>query len=169
MRRMRFIGLAILFALTAAVVMPRPVAAPPAVSVQLIHYADLSNRVSALHGQIVVVDFWADYCLPCKREFPKLLELHRKYAGQGFTAISVSLDDPADAEARERVRRFLVEKQAAFANYLLDEKPEVWQTKLKIGGPPCVFVFDRRGRLVKKYHDHVDYGDIEKLVVSLLK
>ena len=60
-------------------------------------------------------------------------------------------------------------KGAAFANYLLDEKPDVWQAKLKIDGPPCVFVFNRRGRLVKKFHDHVDYTEIERLVADLLK
>src|SRR5262249_23235600 len=134
-----------------------------------IPYSGLTRRIHELQGQVIVVDFWADYCLPCKREFPHLVELYRKYSSAGFTVISVSLDDAHDAEARERVKNFLVKQQAAFANYILDEKPEVWQQKLKIEGPPCVFVFGRKGELRKRYNDGVDYGDVETVVVEALK
>ncbi len=170
MRALRFLALAAILALAAALHVSRPGASPPAVvPLEVIHYDDLTDRVVALQGRVVVVDFWADYCLPCKREFPHLVELHRKYAVRGLTAVSVSLDDPHDAEAHERVRKFLATKGAEFINFVLDEKPDTWQAKLKIDGPPCVFVFDRRGRLVKRYHDHVDYAEIDRLVMDLLK
>ena len=94
MRRMRLVLLAILIAPVAAIVAPRPMAAPPAVTLETVKYDDLGDRVSSLQGRVVVVDFWADYCLPCKREFPHLVELHGKYAASGLTAVSVSLDDP---------------------------------------------------------------------------
>jgi thiol-disulfide isomerase/thioredoxin len=160
------------FAGIAMLAVSRPRAAPQdnrPVEVHDIPYAGLTQRIKELRGQVIVVDFWADYCLPCKREFPHLVELHRKYSSAGFSAISVSLDDPHDAETRERVRNFLVKQQAAFANYILDEKPEVWQQKLKIQGPPCVFVFGRKGELLKRYNDGVDYKDVEAVVVEALK
>lgn len=168
MRTMRFIALAMLLAIIASLHVSRPAAAPPA-PLDVIRYDDLTDRIVALKDRVVVVDFWADYCFPCKREFPHLVELHQKYATRGLSTVSVSLDNATDDDAKQRVKKFLAAQGATFANYLLDEKPEVWQAKLKIDGPPCVFVFDRRGRLVKKYHDKVDYADIERLVAELLK
>jgi thiol-disulfide isomerase/thioredoxin len=156
----------------AVLAVSRPGASPQAdrkVDVQRIRYADLAERVKELHGQVIVVDFWADFCLPCKREFPHLIELHQKYGQSGFAAVSVSLDDSHDGEACERVRNFLTNQKATFANFQLDEKPEFWQQKLKIDGPPCVFVFGRRGELLKRYHDGVDYADVEAVVVEALK
>jgi thiol-disulfide isomerase/thioredoxin len=170
MRRMRLFILTCLFAAAAALLTSRPTAAPPdLVSVEVIRYESLGDRIQALKGRAVVVDFWATYCLPCKKEFPRLVELHRKYATKGLAAVSVSLDDATDEHAREEANRFLTDKQAAFSNFLLDEKPEFWQAKLKIDGPPCVFVFDRSGRLVKRYHDDVDYSEIDRIVADLLK
>ncbi|MCX7702463.1 MAG: thioredoxin-like domain-containing protein [Gemmataceae bacterium] len=138
-------------------------------SLKTIRYDALAQRVAALEGRVVLVDFWANYCLPCKREFPRLMQLHRQYARQGLVVLTVSLDDPDDSEAGSRLREFLSAQRADTENYWLQEKPEVWQAKLKIDGPPCVFLFDRRGRLVKKYHDHVDYEDIGRRIEVLLR
>jgi thiol-disulfide isomerase/thioredoxin len=170
MRRMRFILVAGILAPVAAFLAIRPSAAPPdTTALEVIRYEALGDRVQAMNGRVVVVDFWATYCLPCKKEFPRLVELHRKYAPRGLAAVSVSLDDPTDEQAREHANRFLAEKQAAFANFMLDEKAPFWQEKLKIDGPPCVFVFNSSGRLVKKYHDDVDYAEIDRIVADLLK
>lgn len=170
MRRIALGLCAGLLTVAAVVLAGRPAAEPPAgVELVALHYADLTARVKEQNGRVVVVDFWADFCPPCKREFPKLVELHRKYATAGLACISVSLDDPADDAARARALRFLADKKATFSNFLLEERPEFWQAKLKIDGPPCVFVFNRAGGLVKKYHDDVDYRDIERLVTDALK
>jgi len=170
MRRMRLVMLAGLLAAVGAHLVNRPDAAPPdSISLELIRYVTLGDRVQELSGRVVIVDFWATYCLPCKKEFPRLVELHRKYAAKGLAAVSVSLDDPTDEQARASAKGFLTEKQATISNFVLDEKIEFWQAKLKIDGPPCVFVFDRKGRLVKKYHDDVDYGEIDRIVADLLR
>ena len=93
--------------------------------------------------------------------------MHKKYAKDGLAAISVSLDDPKDQKVRQRVIDFLQKQDASFTNLILDEKSEVWREKLKIDGPPCVFVFNREGKL-KKF-DSPDYVEIEKYVAELLK
>lgn len=93
--------------------------------------------------------------------------MHKKYAKDDFAAVSVSLDDPKDEKARERVLDFLRKQKATFTNLILDEKSEVWQEKLKFDGPPCVFVFARDGTW-KKYTSP-DYAEIEKYVAELLK
>ena len=93
--------------------------------------------------------------------------MHNKYAKEGFAAISVSLDDPKDEAARQRVLDFLRKQKATFTNLILDEKSEVWQEKLKFDGPPCVFVFNRDGKW--KPYMMPDYAEIEKYVAELMK
>ncbi len=170
MRTIRLSLLLVLLTLLAMLAVNRPGASPElAVELQIVRYPELGHRIKELRGRVIVVDFWADYCPPCKREFPKLVAMHRKYLGDGLTAISVSLDDASDADAQKRVRQFLSAQRASFSNYMLNEKPEIWQAKLKIDGPPCVFIFNRRGELVRKFHDEVDYREIERLAADLLK
>ncbi len=94
--------------------------------------------------------------------------MHQKYAKDGFAAISVSLDDPGDPQAKARVVKFLEGQKAAFTNLILDEQPEVWQEKLKFAGPPAVFVFDRQGKW-KKFEGDFQYKDVEAYVQELLK
>jgi hypothetical protein len=106
--------------------------------------------------------------MTCKQEFPRLVEMQEKYAKQGLVAISVSLDDPNDKDAKDRVFKFLEKKKATFTNLILDEKPEVWQAKLKIDGPPCIFVFDREGKIASKVTLE-GYDEVEKVVAGLLK
>jgi hypothetical protein len=95
--------------------------------------------------------------------------MQSQYAKDGLAAVSVSLDDTAEKDTRENVLKFLKAKKATFTNLILDEKPEVWQEKLNIDGPPCVFVFNREGKVIKQYKEGVDYGEVEKLVVEELK
>jgi hypothetical protein len=93
--------------------------------------------------------------------------MHKKYAKDRVAAVSVSLDDPNDKKAMQNVRDFLGKQKAVFTNLVLDEKPEVWQEKLKFSGPPCVFVFNRDGKWEK--FESPEYADIEKYVTGLLK
>jgi thiol-disulfide isomerase/thioredoxin len=141
----------------------------PAVEMKPLKYDALIELVKQNKGKVVVVDFWADFCIPCKREFPNLVRMHRQYGDQGLVALSVALDDPADEKAKARALKFLTAQKATFTNVLLDEQPEVWQKKLEVDGPPVVYVFGRSGKLEKKFADEVNYREIEELAVRLLK
>ena len=54
-------------------------------------------RLSSLRGKYVLIDFWASWCAPCRRESPNVVRMYNKYKDQGFTVYSVSLDDNAEA------------------------------------------------------------------------
>lgn len=144
----------------------------PKVELKVIKYPELGAIVRGLKGKVVVVDFWGTFCLPCRREFPHLVELYKKYNKDGFDAVSVSVD-PLEAgeedDTKTKVLRFLQTQNATFTNVLLDENPELWQDKLRNPEVPIVFVFNRSGKVAKKYTDNVSYAEIEKLVVELLK
>jgi hypothetical protein len=99
--------------------------------------------------------------------------MHRKYAKDGLVAVSVSLDNPSDLAVRKRALTFLQKQEAAFLNVLLDEAPEVYETKLKIDGPPCIYIFNRENRFVLKRdgtgpEGKIDYELFEKRIVELL-
>src|SRR5262245_15871758 len=99
--------------------------------------------------------------------------MHRKYAKDGLVVISVALDDPADLRARGRALAFLKRQDASFTNVLLDEAPESYQAKLKIDGPPCIYIFNRDNRFVLKRdgtgpEGHIDFSLFEKRIVELL-
>lgn len=85
--------------------------------------------------------------------------------------MSVSVDELED---KEKALKFLQKQEAAFANYILDEKAEVWQDHWGFIGPPAVFVFAPDGKMAGRF-DHNDpdkrytYKDVRNLVVKLLK
>jgi thiol-disulfide isomerase/thioredoxin len=155
------------------VFLPVDAAAPPVengVELKAAKYADLVKAVRAQRGKVIVIDVWGDFCVPCKKEFHNLIEMHERYADKGLVCMSVALDPP---EGRDRALRFLMRKKATFANYWLDEKPELWTDRWGIKGPPAVFVFDRQGKRAGKFdseegHKPWSYEDVEKLVQKLL-
>jgi len=63
---------------------------------ELRYYDDLGTKreLAALRGHVVLLNFWATWCAPCRREMPMLSKLQREYAGQGLVVLYVSLEDP---------------------------------------------------------------------------
>lgn len=55
--------------------------------------------VPAIAGQVVLVDFWASWCAPCKASFPMMAQLHAEYAKRGFAVVAVSVDEKPGAAA----------------------------------------------------------------------
>src|SRR5687768_12559317 len=93
--------------------------------------------------------------------------MQEKYGKQGFVAISVSADDPSDKEAVEAARKILRDKKMTVTNYLLDEDSSVWQEKLKVIGVPVVYVFNREGRIEKKWTENPPRGEEKKRAEEL--
>jgi thiol-disulfide isomerase/thioredoxin len=133
-------------------------------------WAELGKAVRGQQGRIVVVDFWADYCVPCKKGFPHLVELQRRYADQGVVCLSVNVDEP---DRREAALAFLQKQGAALPNFRLSEPSEVWLARADIKAIPAVFVFDRDGSRVGKFESSeakmaFTHENVEGLVKDLL-
>jgi thiol-disulfide isomerase/thioredoxin len=140
------------------------------IRLDLVTYKQLGGEIKKLQGQVVLVDFWADYCQPCKQKFPRVQALQRKYAKEGLVVVAVSVDDVEDPEARDRTKAFLQQQQSTCRNLLLAEKPEVWVEKLKMNSIPTMFLFDRQGRLINRWTgNEIDLPAIERRIVELLK
>ena len=69
----------------------------PAPEITMLNPAGERVSLSSLKGKLVLVDFWASWCMPCRKENPNVVNLYSKYKEKGFTVFSVSLDDNKEA------------------------------------------------------------------------
>jgi len=143
-------------------------AQPPEVKLEVVKWPGLEKAIAAHKGKVVLIDIWADFCIPCKKEFPHFIELHHKYAKDGLVCISVSVDDIDD---KERTLKFLRSQKATTSNYLIDESADVWQTKLDATVPPNAIIIGRDGQRVKRFSAEAPftYEDVEKAVKLALE
>ena len=95
-------------------------------------------------GKVVVVDFWASWCVPCRRSFPWLNDMRARYGEQGLVIIGVNVDaERADAG------KFLAEFPASFG-MVYDPKGEL-ATLHRVSAMPTSLVFDRTGAPVARH------------------
>jgi thiol-disulfide isomerase/thioredoxin len=100
-------------------------------------------------GQVVVVDFWASWCLPCVAELPRVRKLHEKYQGDGLRVVGVSLD-----VTREALEKFLKKTPLPWPQIYFDEQGKrFWDNpvarQFRVGGRgiPYMLVIDRDGKV----------------------
>ncbi len=84
---------------------------PPKAELVLKDSAGERSRLSDLRGKVVVLNFWATWCGPCKAELPLLVEAEKKYAPRGVVFIAASLDEP---KSRPRIPEFLANYHVGF-------------------------------------------------------
>jgi thiol-disulfide isomerase/thioredoxin len=81
----------------------------------------LDRAVQSHKGSVLLVDFWATWCEPCRRDFPKLVGIHERYANRGVVCMSVSLENNPKTDAAKALS-FLKKEHAAFPNFLFTER-----------------------------------------------
>jgi cytochrome c biogenesis protein CcmG/thiol:disulfide interchange protein DsbE len=117
-----------------------------------------SVSLNELHGQVVLLDFWGTFCEPCKKSFPKLEALQRKYAGRGLRVIGISEDEDED---RDKIPGFADTYGAKFA--LAWDGDKSIARKYKPETMPSSFIIDREG--VVRFA-HVGFHDGEEVEID---
>ncbi|MFC1590345.1 peroxiredoxin family protein [Candidatus Omnitrophota bacterium] len=117
--------------------------------------------LSDFKGNVVIIDFFASWCPPCKQEIPDFIELSKEYGAQGFTMIGISL------EALSPTRKFAEKKNIDYQ--LLIDDGKVSKAYGPIRSIPTTFVLDRKGNIVNQYIGYRQKSVFEKDIVDLLK
>ena len=100
-------------------------------------------RLRDLRGKVVLLDFWASWCGPCRRELPVIEKLHRDFQRKGLVVLGINDEDP------ETSQRFVQANRYSFST-LVDSRREVHRT-YKVTAIPTVYVIDRKGRVVVRF------------------
>ncbi len=154
-----------LFALQlfAAELKPVPVRAAPAMTLPRLDAANLD--IKHLRGKVVLVNFWAVWCPPCRKEMPSMSRLMAKLAGKPFTILGVN-----EGESPDEIRAFLKQVPVNFP-ILLDSDGEYlkpWQ----VFAFPTSYIVDKQGRLRLGLFGSIEWdspetiAEIEKLLVE---
>jgi len=99
-------------------------------------------RLSQLHGQVILLNFWATWCHPCRSEMPSMHALYQEYRHKGFTILAVA----SDTNGRASVAPF-VEHHGLTFPVLLDPA-NIVGTQIHVDGIPTSYLLDRRGDIV---------------------
>lgn len=106
--------------------------------------AEAALDLSDYAGKVVVVDFWASWCVPCRRSFPWLDEMQAKYADQGLVVVGVNVDRNG-----EDARAFLEEYPVSFR--IVSDPDGDLARQFDVIAMPSSFVIGRDGKVVKTH------------------
>jgi peroxiredoxin len=161
------ISLLILFSFSSAAVAPweiDEIMGKEAPKFTLRKLSDVKVSLSSFKGKVILINFWATWCRPCKVEMPVLNKLFHKLKDRGFTVLGVSID-----RSKKPVQKFLDKIPLDFP-ILLDSDIDV-SRKYKVTRYPTTFIIDREGILREKFFGGKDWMDPEiiKLIEGYLE
>ena len=124
------------------------------------------DRLSSadLAGKIVVIDFWATWCPPCRAEIPGYVELQEAFDDKGVVFVGVSLDQGPDADAK--VRKFIEEYKINYPIVIGDMG--IVEAFGGVESIPTTFVIDRAGQIVRRKVGYKPKSFIEDMLSDLL-
>jgi thiol-disulfide isomerase/thioredoxin len=125
--------------------------------------------ISSQRGKVVLADFWATWCEPCREEMPALVALAKKYRARGVVLLTVSADEPEqEADARDFLARTGAPAPAYIKRAKSDEDFINSVDRAWSGALPSLFLYDRQGRRVASFTGEADLDEVEAALGKLL-
>jgi thiol-disulfide isomerase/thioredoxin len=125
--------------------LPRPA---PAFDLKDLTGRGLSNE--SLAGRVVLLDFWATWCAPCRKSMPELEALHREYAARGLSVVGVSIDEGDPAKVTPKIASFVKGRKLTYPIALDSDSRPAWES-FHVKAVPAAFLIDRQGRIVAQW------------------
>ena len=148
------------------------VAGEPTVQLAMVSPDDFNDVVAKHKGKVVLIDFWASWCIPCRKGFPHTLELAKKHNADGLVVLTMSLDDE---EEKEQAMTFLKSANSTVGNFMSTLGGASYDAfNIPGNSLPHYKIFDRKGELRKTFavdaaaNKGIDPADIDKTVEELL-
>lgn len=124
----------------------------------------VEQRLSSYRGRIVVLNFWATYCIPCRKEMPDLAAIQNQYAALGVQVIGASADDATDLP---KVRQFIKETKVNFPVWIGATAADMQRFGLG-SGLPGTLVIGRDGKIVASIRGIIKPADLKKHLDHML-
>ena len=131
--------------------------------------AGFQKVVVSYRGKVVLYDFWATWCEPCRAELPQLIKLEARLRSHGVELVTISADEPEqDADAAKALKKMgwsgpSYRKQAQNDEHFIDAIDRQWG-----GALPALFLYDRNGRKVRSFIGETDMGTLEAAIRKVL-
>ncbi|MDH5229020.1 MAG: TlpA family protein disulfide reductase [Gammaproteobacteria bacterium] len=122
------------------------------------------RNVDEWNGKVLVINFWATWCPPCRREMPSFIRLQEKYAAQGLQFVGIALDEPL------KVQDFLTEMEVEYPNLIGGEAGIKLSSDYgnRMGALPYTVIIDRRGYIQFTQRGELKEAVAEKVIKELL-
>ncbi len=120
-------------------------------------------KLSAFKGQVILLDFWATWCGPCKLEIPWFVEFQQKYKDRGFTVVGISADDTID-----KLKPFAAEFKMNYPVLLGLGRDDVSDAFGPIYGLPTTLLISRDGKICRRHMGLASKAQFDKEILGLL-
>ena len=144
-----------------------PASADIPIELHSIPLCDLSGQQTTIgdwEGNILIVNFWAPWCAPCRREVPSLIKIHREYAQQGVRVLGIALD------SKPQVSRFATDYQINYPLFLGGNRTAMYNAAFgnPSGSLPFTALLDRKQRIVFQHNGELSSEQLREQLEALL-
>ena len=128
-------------------------------------FRDVAGKLFSLEtlkGKVVLIDFWATYCVPCKQEIPAFVDFQTRYGDRGFQVIGLSVDDPVS-----KLRPFIADFKVNYPVLLVNSSHRVLDA-YTVQGLPVNILIGRDGKICRRHSGPTAADVFEREIKSLL-
>jgi len=120
-------------------------------------------KLSSFKGKVILLNFWATWCGPCKIEIPWFNEFHQKYKDKGFLVLGISADDTV-----EQLKPFVAENKMTYPVLVGKGRDDVQEALGPVWGLPTTLIISRDGKVCHTHMGLAKKADFEKGILGLL-